>query len=133
MGESPDGKEQHAAHLCPAQRGMHRARRRSLDGLNRARPASLRTQEAKTAFRASAGGPGAASPVSPQSAPVPPSNWWTPLLSSEGERKGVQWARAVVNLRMSQPAVAGNVGSKDRGEFALYRLDGHAWLLPAPL
>ena len=29
-----------------------------------------------------------------------------------------------------QPAVAGNVGGEDRGEFALYRLDRHAWLLP---
>ena len=28
-----------------------------------------------------------------------------------------------------QPAVAGNVGGEDRGEFALYRMDGHAWLL----
>ena len=29
-----------------------------------------------------------------------------------------------------QPAVAGNVGGEDRGEFALYRMDRHAWLLP---
>jgi hypothetical protein len=29
-----------------------------------------------------------------------------------------------------QPAVAGNVCGEDRGEFALYRLDGHPWLLP---
>src|SRR5439155_5766173 len=31
-----------------------------------------------------------------------------------------------------QPAVAGNVGGKDRGEFPLYSLDGHAWLPPYP-
>jgi hypothetical protein len=30
----------------------------------------------------------------------PPPNWWTPLLSSEGSG-GVEWSRAVVNLRMS--------------------------------
>jgi hypothetical protein len=29
-----------------------------------------------------------------------------------------------------QPAVAGNVSGEDRGEFALYRMDRHAWLLP---
>jgi len=28
-----------------------------------------------------------------------------------------------------QPAVAGNVGGENRGEFAFDRLDGHAWLL----
>src|SRR5207245_11213807 len=28
----------------------------------------------------------------------PPANWWTPLLSSEEEREGVEWARDVVNL-----------------------------------
>src|SRR5713101_7423232 len=26
----------------------------------------------------------------------PPANWWTPLLSSEEEREGVEWARDVV-------------------------------------
>ena len=31
----------------------------------------------------------------------PPANWWTPLLSSEEEREGVEWARDVVNLPMS--------------------------------
>jgi hypothetical protein len=29
-----------------------------------------------------------------------------------------------------QPAVAGNVSGEDRGEFVLYRMDRHAWLLP---
>ena len=29
-----------------------------------------------------------------------------------------------------QPAVASDVGGEDRGQFALYRLDGHARLLP---
>ena len=29
-----------------------------------------------------------------------------------------------------QPAIAGDVGGEDRGEFALYRMDRHAWLLP---
>jgi len=29
-----------------------------------------------------------------------------------------------------QPAVAGNVGGEDRSQFALYRMDRHAWLLP---
>jgi adenylate cyclase len=29
-----------------------------------------------------------------------------------------------------QPAVASYVGGEDRSKFALYRLDGHAWLLP---
>jgi hypothetical protein len=29
-----------------------------------------------------------------------------------------------------QPAVAGNVRGEDRGQFALYRVDRHAWLLP---
>jgi hypothetical protein len=29
-----------------------------------------------------------------------------------------------------QPALAGDVGGEDRGQFALYRLDGHVWLLP---
>jgi hypothetical protein len=33
--------------------------------------------------------------------PEPPANWWTPLLSSEEEREGVEWARDVVNLPMS--------------------------------
>src|SRR4051794_7032825 len=28
-----------------------------------------------------------------------------------------------------QPAIPGDVGGEDRGEFALYRLDRHAWLL----
>src|SRR5205823_6503413 len=28
-----------------------------------------------------------------------------------------------------QPAVAGNVGGENRGEFTLYRIDRHAWLL----
>ena len=28
-----------------------------------------------------------------------------------------------------QPALASNVGGEDRGEFALYRVDRHAWLL----
>src|SRR5712691_9531619 len=31
----------------------------------------------------------------------PPANWWTPLLSFEEEREGVEWARDVVNLPMS--------------------------------
>src|SRR5229473_1100436 len=31
----------------------------------------------------------------------PPANWWTPLLSSEEEREGVEWARDVVNLPMT--------------------------------
>jgi hypothetical protein len=26
-------------------------------------------------------------------------------------------------------SVSGNVGGENRGEFALYRMDGHAWLL----
>jgi len=30
-----------------------------------------------------------------------------------------------------QPTVTGNVGGEDRGEFALYRLDRHVWLLPS--
>jgi hypothetical protein len=29
-----------------------------------------------------------------------------------------------------QPAITGNVGGEDRGEFPLYRMDRHAWLLP---
>jgi len=29
-----------------------------------------------------------------------------------------------------QPAVAGDVGGENRGEFALYRMDGHVWHLP---
>src|SRR4051794_32235660 len=29
-----------------------------------------------------------------------------------------------------QPAVTGNVGGEDRSEFALNRMDRHAWLLP---
>src|SRR3954471_3286493 len=29
-----------------------------------------------------------------------------------------------------QPAIPGNVGGEDRGEFAFDRLDRHAWLLP---
>jgi len=32
-----------------------------------------------------------------------------------------------------QPAVASYVGGEDRSKFALYRLDGHLWLLPVRL
>jgi hypothetical protein len=29
-----------------------------------------------------------------------------------------------------EPGITDNVGCKNGGEFALYRMDGHAWLLP---
>ena len=43
---------------------------------------------------------------------------------------GLQPGERAYLVARHQPAIAGNVGGKDRGEFALYRLDGHVWFLP---
>jgi hypothetical protein len=45
-------------------------------------------------------------------------------------RQAFSRAERVDLVSRHQPAVAGNVIGEDRGEFVLYRMDRHAWLLP---
>jgi hypothetical protein len=45
----------------------------------------------------------------------------------------VQPGQRVDLVSRHQPAVAGNVSGEDRGEFVLYQMDRHAWLLPGAL
>jgi hypothetical protein len=50
--------------------------------------------------------------------------------SVDDEAASLQPSERADLIARHQPAVTGNVGGKDRGEFAHYRMDGHAWLLP---
>jgi hypothetical protein len=49
-------------------------------------------------------------------------------LSAHGRSNGTYQGR--VTSPATNSAVAGNVGGEDRGQFALYRMDGHPRLLP---
>jgi len=48
----------------------------------------------------------------------------------DGDAARLQPGKRAGLVPRHQPAVAGNVSGEDRGEFALYRMDRHAWLLP---
>ena len=95
-----------AARILRGDRGLHRDR--ALHRIDRAR---------KVGDDAVAGGVEDAAPVRRDQ----------PIDDGAARPKSREGADLVAR---HQPAVAGNVGGKDRRKFALYRMDGHAWLLP---